>query len=132
MGRKIAFCILVVILTPYAFGAAEGATFALSVKLKDRYNADFRVCTLVRIHAPLQIEWTHGAIKSRMSALLGEPEGDVYPLSFAIEETAESQYSESTVLKLKLGKTDKSESVVSSAFNDIHEESVLLTQKGCE
>jgi hypothetical protein len=104
------------------------------VKLKDRYNPDFRVCTLVRIHVPVRIEWTHAAIKSRIKGLLGEPEGCVYPLSFSIEEgTGESpQYSESTVLELELGKTNKSNSVVSSAFNDIHEESVLLTQKGCE
>ena len=134
MGQKIAFCILVVIMTPYAFGAAEGATFGLSVKLKDRYNPDFKVCTLARLHVPLHIEWIQGTIKSRISGLLGEPEGDVYPLSFSIEEGVGEtpQYSESTVLELKFGKTDKSYSIVSSAFNDIHEENVLLAQKGCE
>ena len=71
------------------------------------------MCTLVRIHVPLQIEWTHGEIAFACSLL-------------------SPQYSESTVLKLTLGKTNKSEAVVSSAFNDIHGESVLLTQKACE
>jgi hypothetical protein len=58
---------------------------------------------------------------------------DVYPLSFSIDEgPAEGpQYSETIGLKLKLGKPDKSYSVVSSAFNDVHEETVL-SQKGCE
>jgi hypothetical protein len=134
MGWKLAICILVVALTPCAFGADEASTFGISVNLKDRYNPDFRVCTVVRVHVPLQIEWTYGTIKSRISGVLGQPEGDIYPLSFSIEEgTREGPlYSETMGLKLKLGKPDKTESVVSSAFNDVHEESVLLTQNGCE
>lgn len=134
MGRKLALAVLVVVLTPCAFGKDELPTLGLSVKLRDRYNSDFRVCTLVSVQVPLQIEWTYGPLKSRISGLLGEPTDDVYPLSFSVEEgTAEGpQYSETLGLNLKLGRPDESESVASSTFNDVHQESVLLTQKGCE
>jgi hypothetical protein len=133
MGRRIAFCILIVVLTPRPFGASDNSKFALSVGLKDRYNPDFKICTAVAIHTPLKIEWTQGKVKSRITGMLGEPKGDTYSLSLTIDEGVDDppEYSESTVLKLTLEKPDKSESVVSSLFNDIHEESVLLTQKGC-
>jgi hypothetical protein len=134
MGRKLAICTLAAILTPCAFGKDKPPALGLSVTLKDRYNSDFRVCTLVAVNVPLQIEWTYGPFKSRISGLVGEPTGDVYPLSFSVEEgTAQGpQYSETIGLKLTLEKPIESEHVASGAFNDVHEESVLLTQKGCQ
>jgi hypothetical protein len=134
MRRKLVICLLVVVLTPYAFGEAKTSVFSVSVKLKDRYSPDFKVCTAIRVDAPLQIEWTNGAIKSRISGRLGTPEGNDYPLTFSLEEeTGEGpQFSETEGLKLKLGKPEESDFVASSLFNDVHHRSVLLTSEGCQ
>jgi hypothetical protein len=133
MGRKLAICILMAMLTPSAFGQGEAPALALSVDLRDRNNPDFRVCMLIRVGNPLQIEWTNGTIKSHISGLLKDPEDDVYPLSFSVEEqTARGpEYSQTTVLNLKLGKPDESNFIASSTFNVVYNQVVLLTTKGC-
>jgi len=133
MSLRIVFCILVVVLTPCTFGASDNSKLALSVRLKDRYNPDFKICTAAAIHTPLKIEWTQGTVRSRITEVLAEPKGDRYSLALTIEEGLgdSPEYSESTVLRLALDKPNESYSVVSSLFHDIHEETVLLTQKGC-
>jgi hypothetical protein len=134
MARKLAICFLIVMLTPCGFSGAETPVMSVSVRLKDRYNPDFRLCTSIRADAPLQIEWTNGTIKSRILGRLSAPEGDVYPLTFSMEvQTAEGpQFSETEGLKLRLGKPDEADFVTSSLFNDVHHRSVLLTNEGCE
>lgn len=86
MIRSLAVLVLFVTLATYAFGSDQTPTFELSAKLKDRFNPDFSVCTLIRINEPIEIEWSSGSLKSRISAQLGAPKGETYPLSYFEEE----------------------------------------------
>lgn len=121
------------ILIPTVSGSAAGPDLWLSVNLKDRYNPESRVCTAIGFDLPLEIMWKSGPVSTQISARLGKPTRDVYPLTFSIEErTSEGpQYSLTEVLRLTVGKPTEEDTIASSLFNDIHHQNVLLTNAGC-
>jgi hypothetical protein len=134
MGRKLTICFLAAILTPCAFGADEAPAFGISVKLADHYNPDFKVCTLIRVGAPFQIDWTNGTAKSQLSVLLRTAKNDIHPVVFSLEESIGEGTSAAikTELDLKLEKPEELMNIESSLFHHFNKASVLLTKKDCQ
>jgi hypothetical protein len=134
MAQRLAICFILAMLEPYAFGAAGSPDLWFSVRVKDRYNPDFRVCSIIGSETPFKIEWANGPIKNKITGQLGKTDGEVYPLTFLLEEfvKGEQQFSSTEGLKLKLESLTEEDFVASSLFNDVHHLSALLTRHGCQ
>ncbi len=114
-----------------SFGAETGASFTLAVKLDGAYNKGFTVCTLIRPSEPFTVEWIQGNLKSSISGVLRQPEGDLYPLTLTVNQgfTDEVRNSTTSEHKLKLGTGERFGSVLSPVH--VENEEILLTNGSC-
>jgi hypothetical protein len=115
-------------------GANTVSSFALSVKLDSRYNRDLTVCTTVRVGEPFNLTWSQGNVRSSITGLLREPEGESYPVTLTVDQHLTDSKTGNSAMegyKLKLGAWKNSTDIVSSAFNDIEERDVLLDKGEC-
>ena len=105
----------------------------LTVKLENRYNPDFKLCLPIETNVPIEVSWTKGEIKSSISAVLYEPEGEVYRVKFThTEGTAEKTiYSGMVEPKLKLEKPFEDTFIASLTFKNFYTQSLLLSKEAC-
>ena len=112
-------------------GAETDVSFSLAVKLDGAYNKNFSLCTAIRPDQSFNVEWTQENLKSGISGVLRQPEGDVYPLTLTVNQGSTDQVRSSMTWepKLKLG-TANYIGGIGSRFH-VENEEVLLTKGSC-
>jgi hypothetical protein len=134
MRKQIIVVLIALIISLCAIAADSPPSFSVSVRLDSRYNRDLTVCTTVRPGEPFKVTWSHGNVRSSITGVLREPEGEHYPLTLTVDQhLSDSKAGNSTMqgYKLELGRWKNTTDVVSSAFNDIEERDVLLETGEC-
>jgi len=126
--------VFVLPLNSFAQTQSKQEVLTLTIKLKDEFNPDFKLCMAIEANVPLEVSWTKGELKSSISALLREAEGEDYRVKFTLKEgTAEKTiYSGMIEPKLKLEKPYETTFVASSLFKNYYSQSLLLSKEACK
>ena len=106
----------------------------LTIKLKDNFNPDFKLCMTIETKELLEFSWTKGKFKTSVSVLLDEAKGEDYRLAFTIKENYEDRkvYSGEIKPNLKLDKPYDMTFIASSAFQNFYDQSLLLSKQPCK
>ena len=119
---KIAFftILLATMSHPVAFSAQPDAeSFDLEVTLATPYNHDFTMQTTLCVEQSFELLATNGGITNTVSGILHAPTNGVYPLDLTVSEwkSDKSNISDTTTLKLELGKMSGYGTVSSFLYN---------------